>query len=365
LCAGFVALRSDAGFLASSNSDMGSFWASGWAAARGLDPYARYSIAPPDWTPSAGGEEAHFRNLNPPALLPAFELLSRVDPVAAARIDVVLSALLYVGWLTFLALGRRVALARLAAALLFSGFWFTLGLNQLYLLLFALAVGAESLLRRDRPVAAGVCIGLICTLRPPLLVWPALLVVAGGRRAGAAAGGIFSVAAALPVAIYGWQIYRQWLGALALEAIDPRVVNPQTASLAGLAAVLGGRTAELAVGGAILAGTALWVWRVRPSPASASRVMILASLLSAPVAWFNYLLVWLPFGLRQPRWGWPTWTAMALLAVPIVIPLRFIGSPLWLQATLGAPYVWATVLLLADELARPSLARATSARAEG
>ncbi len=349
LCSGFIAWRSDAAFMASGDSDMGSFWTSGWATRHGLDPYQRYAIAPPDWTPwVSNGDRATWRNFNPPAVLPVFELLSRLDPVSVARTSVLLSAIAYFGWLAALALGRDPPpLPRLAWAVLFAGYWQTIVLDQIYVVgLFLPACAAELLLRRGRPVAAGICIGLVCALKPQLLPWPVLVFLAGHRRAAMAAIGAFAVAWLLPILLYGPGVYALWLAGVARDAVPAYAVHPGTASLATVAGVLGGRSGMLACQAALLSGAALWACRSKPSAELASRAGILVAVLAAPLAWASYLLALVPFLLRQARRGWRTRAAAALLAVPVILPMQALGGPLWLNASLGAPYVWATVLLL-------------------
>src|SRR5581483_7839497 len=98
---------------------------------------------------------------------------------------------------------------------------------QVYGLLALLLAGAWVTLRAGRPAVAGVLLGAAGALKPPFLVWPALLWLAGERKPlwWAAASGLALTLA--PMALLGPQILPGWV-----EAV--RVQTPRTALYPGM-----------------------------------------------------------------------------------------------------------------------------------
>jgi hypothetical protein len=117
---------------------VGSFWASGDAANAGLDPFGTHPLTP---VHDLGTVVVPENNLNPPLLLPIFQLLALFDPTAAARAWVVASAVVMVGALAMLA---RPGTAKLPLIWALSNWMVfeTLLMGQLYALLLALAATA-------------------------------------------------------------------------------------------------------------------------------------------------------------------------------------------------------------------------------
>src|SRR5579862_7217329 len=138
--------------------DFGSFHLSGLAAARGADPYGTELV-------SAYAREFNVSltapNLNPPISIPLFERLSAAAPRAAFRIWWVLSCVVQlacVAWLVWTGPGRK--LPRAVWGMSLGGFWMNLELGQIYAPLTALVAVAYHL-SEQRPVAAGICAGLV------------------------------------------------------------------------------------------------------------------------------------------------------------------------------------------------------------
>lgn len=323
--------------------DYGSFVASGRAAAEGSNPYA---IHPLTFHVVLPGFESWNPNLNPPVSLPLFELFDRVPPHQGFRLWWSFSALCYVaaaGLLVRRYGGERpLVLALWAFAL--AGFWDTLVLGQIYLPLVLAAVGAWLLLDRDRPVAAGLLIGLVVAVKPNFLVWPALLFLAGHVRAPVTAGITAAALSLVPVLIYGPDVYLQWIELVVSD--EDRAVFLTNASFAGLALRAGLAGLDKALGLALLAGLALWAWSRKPPALRASALGLVGAILASPIAWVHYTLFLLPVFFSIRPMPPASRAAAVLLIVPVPAVLGYLEAPSWQQATLGSAYGWAVVLCL-------------------
>lgn len=283
---------------------------------------------------------AKLTNLNPPLLTVLLVPFAAFDALTAYRI--------FLGFTTALVLASVLAVARelrlpavvtvaaTVAVLASSPLHGTLLLGQIYpLLLAGLSAGwiAE---RRGHPVLAAVLYGITVALKPSLA--PLLLLPAVARRWGPLRAGIASAAVAtlLGVLVAGPSTAVAWLTIALTEGVPD---TPDNASLPGLAMrydvppVLG-----LVLGLVVLGGTLAWLGRLRDvdgdrvDPAgTAPWAVLAASLLFAPIAWHNYLLLLVPgvlvlFALRRRA------TAAALLAVAVV-PVSW--NTYWPEGSLG------------------------------
>jgi hypothetical protein len=340
--------------------DFGSFVASGQAAREGLDPYGIYPLTFHVVLP---GFEAWNPNLNPPISALLFQPLGMAEPRLMFRIwwgiTVALHALT-----VFLALGGTSGLMRIIMAFwafALAGFWDTLLLGQIYAPLVLAGVVAWLLLERGAQVWAGIMIGLVVAMKPNFAVWPALLLLSGAYRPALASMATVAVISAVPLAVYGPDIYRQWLELLASD--QERAFFLTNVSLTGLASRAGVAGIGMALSVALLALAALWAWRWRPDPMRASAIGLVLSLLASPIAWIHYTLFLLPVLLR--RWDL---NGTRLVALLLIVPVPFIiaqfGRSAWTQFTVGSLYNWAMVLCLfvlaTDELRRRARGAAKS-----
>lgn len=322
--------------------DFGSFVASGRAAGEGLNPYGVYPLT---LHVSFPGFEASNPNLNPPISALLFRLFDVVDPHLGFRIWWGLSVLAY-GAAVFLLLRRpgqpeRLTLFLWAFAL--AGFWDTLVLGQIYLPLVLAGVAAWLLLERGEGRGAGVLIGLIVAMKPNFLVWPVLLFLSGHRVPALVAVAVAAAISAIPLAVMGPEVYRQWFELLAADR--DRAAFLTNASLAGLTARIISPTPGLVLGLVLLAASALWALRWRPTVMNASAMALVLSLLASPIAWIHYTLFLLPVFFTH----WHV-HGMRLVALLLIIPVPYIidqfGKPAWIQVSLGSVYNWALVLCL-------------------
>ena len=337
--------------------DFGSFVASGRAASQGLNPYGVYPLT---FHVSLPGFEAWNPNLNPPISAILFQAFDWTDPAHAFRIWWGVSVLCWVfgALLLMWRYGRGiesvVVIGLWSAGL--AGFWDTLVLGQIYMPLVLAGIVAWLLVERGEDVWPGLLIGFVVAMKPNFAVWPALLLLAGHSRLALVSGATVALISAMPLAVYGPEIYRQWLTLVATDA--GRAAFLTNASLAGLAARVGAPNGGLVLSGAVLAGAGLWAVRCRPDRVRASEVGILAALLASPLAWIHYTLFLAPMLLR--RWDQlPARFAAALLLVPVPLIIDQFGKPAWIQVSVGSIYNWALVLcfvvLATEEIRRGSL----------
>ncbi|UCH74489.1 MAG: DUF2029 domain-containing protein, partial [Rhodospirillales bacterium] len=341
-------------------NDYGSFWASGKAAGAGLDPYAVY----PETFRSPVTGHVH-PNLNPPASLLLLAPLARLEPKATMTALWWGGLLLYAG-IVVLTLRRHTRPDGLligAWALALPALWDGLRLGQVYVLLFAGAALVWYLLEEERPLLAGVAIGCLAALKPNLLVWPALLLLAGHRRVAGAAAVAFLFVSTLPALIFGPEVYVQWLAMLRGD------VAGRSGYFANATVVaIGVRAGSHLLGGALAALVLAWAaFQVRRRPISALQASALGvgvAILVSPVAWMHYLLLLVPALLRL-RWTPGIIFGAAVMVIPTVaafwafrtLPLSWPELTPALKATVGSAYSWGALLLVV------SMARAGQAEA--
>src|SRR5581483_11961303 len=203
--------------------------------------------------------------------------------------------------------------------------WNTLALGQMYALLALLVVAAWVALRGGRRRTAGLLIGAAVALKPPFLVWPALLALRGDRQTPAwAAGGAVAVTLA-PAAFFGLGILPRWVvmtrdiylpsmypGAMSLWVIADRVGFPLAGALASAA---------------LVAALGWWAWRWRPDPLRLSAAALCAALLASPITWLGYVLVLLPLGYAYASRGGAARAIGVLLTTPLMALLTvFVDS---------------------------------------
>jgi len=287
--------------------DFDTFWHSAVALTRGEDIYD---------TP------AKLTNLNPPLLTVLFTPFALLDALTAYRFWMVLTLLMVVGSVLAVAgelrLSRLLSGGALLAVLVSSPLHGTLVLGQIYPVLLVGLVGGWIAERRGRPVLASVLYGVTVALKPSLA--PLLLLPAVQRRWVPLRAGLASAAAAslVGVLVAGPSTAFEWLR-IALAEPTPDTVD--NASFPGLAVRFGlVSTLGTAVGLAVLVGTFGWIGRRRDriDPAGTAPFAVLAaSLLFAPIAWHNYLMLLLPGVLLLISLGRGA-VAAAALAVAVI-----------------------------------------------
>jgi hypothetical protein len=298
----------------------GTFWASGWAANHGLNPYAIYPLTWVFDLPRGLGKMLDL-NLNPPAMLPAFQATALLAPNTAVKVWTLLSVAILIGCAAWLIVEYRQPMQRRQVVWLLwcAASFDTLKIGQNYAWFALLAVAAWSLLERHREVAAGLCLGALIAAKPNFAVWALFLAFAHRRKAAAVAVVAGVIVFWAPLALYGAGVYGAWLHAM---QGDRHWIYTTDVSLVGFAARAGHRRVGEALALLLLAGSSLLVLWKRPSLRDTSGLAVCVAILAAPLAWFHYTLL-LAGPLMSRRWGW----ALTAILFPLMLPIRVLYLP--------------------------------------
>jgi hypothetical protein len=244
---------------------------------------------------------------------------------------VVFEALTFVAWL--LVMQRILAVPGWAWSiplLAFPAVFWTLGLGQNSFLTVAL-LGGATLLLSERPIAAGVLLGMMC-YKPHLALLAPFALAAGGRwRTFGAAAVTVAAVVGLSVAIFGVDTWRDYLTAAAGSST---VYETGRVKLAAYVTPYGGarllgvgivntRWLQGVVSTVVVLATC-WIWRRDPGPAVRSAALAAGALLIVPVALVYDLLLmtvaiaWLVRAGRDT--GFLPWEKLALFGC-FLVPL--------------------------------------------
>lgn len=270
------------------HADFDTFWRSAAALWTGGDTY------------DAG---AKLLNLNPPfwtVLLAPFGLL---EALPAYRLFSFLMLALAAGCLIWTAREAKLRLGWtvLAVALLLvsSPLLATLALGQLYPILTLGLVACWTLERRDKPLPAGVALGLTVAIKPsllPVLLWPVARLRWGMLGAALASG---AAATLVGVIVLGLGATFDWVDIVLRESLSTYWDN---ASLPAAAARLFTENrfampladapwmVSVAYSLGILA-VFVTAARVREDADAGLWALVAAALLASPIAWHNYLVL--------------------------------------------------------------------------
>jgi hypothetical protein len=323
--------------------DFWRFWRSGQAVLQGLDPFA-YTL-----------------NVNPPAVLPAFVQLARFEPMQALTSWWFLSLALYA--LTLLMLARAYPVPHVplltAWALALEGVGVTLWHGQLYILLGFLALAGWLLLRRDRPIAAGLTIGLLCAIKPNFLLWPTVLYLSGRHRPALSALAVFTSLSLLPVLLYGPTIYTQWLSVV-LDGSRAGAGAWHDMSLLAMFARFGAPWLGLALSAGLVFAALAWAWLRRPDLQTASALALIVAVVASPLSWPGYYLAFLWVLYARKRWGYLLTLAAVLLVDPLGLIAAWSNAGGWPQTLAATVHASPLILVLYAVIAeRQSLAHAS------
>jgi hypothetical protein len=331
--------------------DFGSFLASGQMALDGNNPYGydhalvfnvpihEYNLVIPS------------PNLNPPISIPLFKWIAIIvsDPVQAAIAWKLISFCLYLVFLYLLArwFPQAATLLTVLWAISLAGFWQTTQVGQLYIPLLFLCALAWQSLEKGNVVVAGICMGLLISIKPQFVFWPIFLLMLRQTTAfiiSAITGLLISI---VPIVLDGVAVYKQWIDAT-LEYNG--LLLPGNMSVQALLAHLGLETlnpwASLVVPGCLL----YWVWINKPPIIKTSLMALLAMLLVSPYSWSGYSLFLLPHFFSTRVWNWKTTAAACLLCFPFAFVLEYFASGPLPYILSGWIYGWAIVILLWNEV---------------
>lgn len=321
--------------------DFGSFWGSGHAANQGRNPYA---VQPETLRFILNGTVQLDPNLNVPALLPIFQIAALVPPLTGKHLATAFTALAAIACaaLLFFAGGNSLQKRQIVWILFAAAVLNTLNDGQDYALLLLLSTAAWWLESEEHYDLYAICIGLIATAKPNILVWPALLILSGQRRRGLIAVATFMAMSLMPIVIYGPSIYRQWLEAFSLA---DHSIFPRNVSLVAFFTRIGVRPAGELVAASLLAWCAWLAWKKRLNRENLPIVAICAAILCSPLAWFDYSMMLVPWVVAR-RWS----AAETLAGAALMIPAHWIDRGLYstnLSLVIAScPYVYALLMFL-------------------
>ena len=331
--------------------DFGSFIAASRENAQGNDPYTTRSPLVFQIHSQRTGQVLLSPNLNPPLSLFLFSPLASLNPLRAANGWRMTSAALYAACILLLALAypRAASIPRLIWAVSLAGFWHTLAVGQIYILLLLPILAVWILTERGYLVLAGIALGGIIALRPNFLFWLALLAVSGDRvvvRSALISGLALSI---LPIAVYGPSVYAQWLSALAAYP-GAGLLIAGNSSLASLMARAGSPLPDLllAVPFAIIMLFILNRTRKNKPLEHIHMLGLVGSLLISPFSWVGYTILTLPIFLTREHWSWQLVLAAALLAFPYLLVLMFFQVSMLSSIVFGWVYGWGLLLILLE-----------------
>ena len=314
---------------AKDTSNFGTLWASGRAAAHGLDPYAAYpETHREDWSRSGGPSRAPDLNLNPPVTIPLFQLLSYLPLKRFIAVWAAGTWLCLALGMTLIFIGRPlIQLRQMIWLSLSMPTLFTLAFGQIYGHLFLVAALALVFYERDNELATAIMIGMLVAIRPTMAFWPVFLYLASYRRVAIKAVGVAAALYTLPLPFYGTLIYRQWFYTLQNDA---HWMSRANIGFTAFAHRMGYRPIGIILAVAAAGACAIWIHRSKADFISASGAALCIGIISAPVGWVPYVIFAAPFFVAR-RWGGVATAA----ALAFFVPAPLLGS-LWGPAFLLA-----------------------------
>jgi hypothetical protein len=344
-------------FLDDSNAlmDFGSFYASGIKSRNGENPYDPNSEYIFEINFSRVGAGGKMVNLNPPISIGFFELIAQFDPHRSLIVWQIASAIIYAASVFLLASvnTQNMTPLKFIWAFTLAGFWHTIVLGQLYILLLLFTVLGWIFLQKGKYIPAGLAIGLVIVLKPNFILWPLFLLVAGYYVTAIVSLITSVVISIIPLLFYGLNIYGQWFEASALR--------PETLRLPGNNSILGltTRFEHISVGLAISILVVLVLLVLSRLESSkpldrfeyASALGIITSLLASPISWTGYTILLLPIFFSLKKWSLPVVLAAILLAIPFQIVLQLFQRSFTSFVVFGWLYGWGILILLGDLVA--------------
>ena len=330
--------------------DFGSFYASGLKAQNGENPYDPNSEYIFDINFSQVGAGGKMMNLNPPISVVAFRVLSYFDPNRSLIIWQVMSAILYAS--TVIMLGwyykQNITPTKIIWAFTLAGFWHTLVLGQIYILLLLFAALGWIFLQKGKYIQAGIAIGLVVAIKPNFVIWPIFLLASGYYVTFFAVAVSGLIVSAIPIFFYGTKIYSQWLEASTLRL--ETLIMPGNNSIVGLTARFQNMNFGIILSVIIVAALLIFSkWKTSDNMESSERISalgILASLLASPISWTGYTILLLPIFISLKKWTLPVTISAALLSIPFAIVLQLFQTSFVNFVLFGWLYGWAILLLL-------------------
>jgi hypothetical protein len=249
--------------------------------------------------------------------------------------------------------------AKIVWAFALAGFWHTIVLGQIYVLLLAFAVLGWIFIKKERYLLAGVMIGLLISIKPNFVIWAFFLLAAGYPLTFLAALASSLLISLIPLIFYGPEIYTQWLAASALRS--ETLIMPGNNSILGLTARFQGMEPGIVLSVLLVVGLLVLLWRrstdAAQRPELVSAFGILASILASPISWTGYTILALPIFFSLQKWSPLTWMAAAILSIPFAIVLQLHQTSFASFIVFGWLYGWGLLALLWDVVRKTMMTR--------
>lgn len=329
--------------------DFGSFLASGLQAQSGSDPYTFDHPLVFQVPITAYHLIIPSPNLNPPISILPFDILSRLstDPAAAGMAWKSFSLFLYLFFVYWLIKTYPHNSKWITILWIFSlaGFWQTIEVGQIYVPLLITTFLAWRCLEEEKSILAGFFIGILTAIKPQFILWAIFLWLIKRPHVFISSAITALVASAIPVLIFGTDIYRQWL--TALSKYDG-ILLPGNMSILSLFSHLGLKTVGSVTGTLLLLSIVIYTMLKQPHVLTTSYISIAVTLLISPYSWSGYSLFLLPAFFSSKKWSWKKTISAFLLAFPFAFVIEYFTKNPLLFITLGWVYGWAIIILLWD-----------------
>ncbi len=250
---------------------------------------------------------ARLLNLNPPFWAVLLSPLALLEPLEAYRVFVLLTLVMVVGYLAWMADAVRLrggwAVVAAVMLLLSSPLMATIALGQMYPVLALGLVATWWADHKGARIASGVALGLTLAIKPtlaPVILWPIMRRRWDTLGAAIIAGSAATLAGAM---VLGTRATMEYVGVLDRATVSGYWDN---ASIPGMVSRLftnngfiepivtlpGALPFAFTVGIVVIIVTAVRLTRETERSAEAGLwMMVAAALLASPVTWHNYLLL--------------------------------------------------------------------------
>jgi hypothetical protein len=303
-------------------------------------------------------------NLNPPITILFFAPLAsiNIEPTAASMLWKTISVFWYIALTYYLIKTNSAKWTTALWVFALAGFWQTIEVGQIYMPLVTLALLAWDQLKKNRPVTAGILIGLLIAVKPQFAIWVIFLFFTSQWKSFISSMLTFILISLIPLQIYGMLIYIQWAQAIFQYN---GILLPGNTSLQSFAAHMGlSQLVGNLIGATLLFCALAFTVIKKIKPIRSNFIALLSTLLASPYSWCGYTLFLLPIFFDQTKWSWKKKMAAGLLTVPFMITLAAFATTRINFIVFGWSYGWAVVLLLLDELTLPTLSCIEEQKAE-
>jgi hypothetical protein len=330
--------------------DFGSFYASGLKLRNGENPYSPDSEYVWEFYFPRVGAGGQMVNLNPPITALLFGYISRFNAQQAFSAWQLGSAILYTMLIFVLAAfyKQNTTPSVFLWAFTLAGFWQTLTLGQIYVLLLLFIILGWIFLQRKWYILSGLAIGVVLAVKPNFLLWPIFLLVTGYFTTFLTSIASGLLISSIPLFFYGIEIYQQWWQASAPQIAT--LILPGNSSILGLTARFHDVTAGLVIS-LMMICVLFYLTRSKSmagnvSSEQVSGLGILASILASPISWVGYTIFLLPIFFCLKKWSLPILLSAAILSFPFGVILKLWQTSLLNFIIFGWFYGWGTLLFL-------------------